>query len=271
MASTVVTHNVLGAGHAASSGTFVDLYAALPSLHVGWAFWVATVIVRAKARSSYRNLSWLYPLATAFVVLSTANHYLIDAAAGVAVIALAELAHLRLARYRTREIMMGSASPSTAVERLAIAADEAAAWDLRPALIGRVNTCLAYVSHDAFARGQVEAFVAAVDASYAARDITSLYDRLHELAASVGEYRRHEDERALALIAQHLRARLDAAAGDCGQPRMPGHSLLAPTVVVLYPIPDDAAIGASSREHTRQPSGIPEGTSGLGVEGTARR
>ena len=32
---TVVTHDVLGAGHAASTGTFVDLYAALPSLHVG--------------------------------------------------------------------------------------------------------------------------------------------------------------------------------------------------------------------------------------------
>jgi PAP2 superfamily len=96
----VVTHNVLGAGHAASTGTFVDLYAALPSLHVGWAFWVAAAIVRAHATTRYRHVAWLYPVATALVVLATANHYLIDAAAGVTVIALAELAYLRLARYR---------------------------------------------------------------------------------------------------------------------------------------------------------------------------
>jgi PAP2 superfamily len=97
---TVVTHNVLGAGHAASTGTFVDLYAALPSLHVGWAFWVAATIVRAHATARYRHLAWLYPMTTALVVLATANHYLVDAAAGVTVIALAELAHLRRARPR---------------------------------------------------------------------------------------------------------------------------------------------------------------------------
>jgi hypothetical protein len=97
---TVVTHNVLGAGHAASAGTFVDLYAALPSLHVGWAFWVAAVIVRAHATSRFRHVAWLYPMTTALVVLATANHYLIDAAAGVTVIALAELAYLGRARCR---------------------------------------------------------------------------------------------------------------------------------------------------------------------------
>ena len=97
---TVVTHNVLGAGHAASTGTFVDLYAALPSLHVGWAFWVAAAIVRAHGTARYRHLAWLYPMTTALVVLTTANHYLVDAAAGVTVIALAELAYLRRARRR---------------------------------------------------------------------------------------------------------------------------------------------------------------------------
>jgi hypothetical protein len=97
---TVVTHNVLGAGHAASTGSFVDLYAALPSLHVGWAFWVAAAIVRAYGTARYRHLAWLYPMTTALVVLATANHYLVDAAAGVTVIALAELAYIRRARRR---------------------------------------------------------------------------------------------------------------------------------------------------------------------------
>lgn len=96
----VVTNNVLGAAHAASTGTFVDLYAAVPSLHVGWAFWVAAAIVRAHATARYRHVAWLYPMTTAFVVLATANHYLVDAVAGVTVIALAELSHVLLARYR---------------------------------------------------------------------------------------------------------------------------------------------------------------------------
>jgi hypothetical protein len=108
---TVVTHNVLGAGHAASTGTFVDLYAALPSLHVGWAFWVAAVIVRARATSRYRHLAWLYPITTALVVLATANHYLIDAVAGVTVVALAELACRTRARHRlTAEPFIPSAA-----------------------------------------------------------------------------------------------------------------------------------------------------------------
>lgn len=95
----VVTHNVFGAAHAASTGTFVDLYAAMPSLHVGWAFWVAVAVVRAAHPGSrLRHLAWLYPLATTLVVLATANHYLLDAAAGVAVIGLAELGYLLLAR-----------------------------------------------------------------------------------------------------------------------------------------------------------------------------
>lgn len=99
MDDVVATHNVLGAAHAASTGTFVDLYAALPSLHVGWAFWVALAVLRSGA-SALRHLAWLYPLATTLVVLATANHYLLDAVAGVAAIAVAELAYLLLARYR---------------------------------------------------------------------------------------------------------------------------------------------------------------------------
>jgi hypothetical protein len=43
-------------------------------------------------------LAWLYPAATTFVVLATANHFLADAAAGLAVTVLGLLA----ARVRTR-------------------------------------------------------------------------------------------------------------------------------------------------------------------------
>jgi hypothetical protein len=97
MTDIVVKHNVFNAAHAATSGGFVDIYAALPSLHVGWAVWVALCLYRANPRLRWRLSFWLYPLATTFVVLGTANHYTLDAFAGAAVI-LATDAMLRLAR-----------------------------------------------------------------------------------------------------------------------------------------------------------------------------
>lgn len=56
-------------------------YAAMPSLHVGWALLIAIVMVAA-CRSRWRWLWLLHPLATLFVVVSTANHYWLDGLAG---------------------------------------------------------------------------------------------------------------------------------------------------------------------------------------------
>lgn len=57
-------------------------YAALPSLHVGWALWSA-VQVRANTNSRLlRRWAWTYPALIALVVMATANHYLLDAVAG---------------------------------------------------------------------------------------------------------------------------------------------------------------------------------------------
>ncbi|HEV2252533.1 MAG TPA: phosphatase PAP2 family protein, partial [Streptosporangiaceae bacterium] len=46
----------------------------------------------AGTRGRWRHLAWLYPAATTFVVLATANHFVLDAAAGLAVTALGLLA-----------------------------------------------------------------------------------------------------------------------------------------------------------------------------------
>jgi hypothetical protein len=86
MTDIVVKHNVFIAAHAATSGGFVDIYAALPSLHVGWAMWVALCLYRANPTRRWRLAFWLYPLTTTLVVLGTANHYTLDALAGAAVI-----------------------------------------------------------------------------------------------------------------------------------------------------------------------------------------
>ena len=61
-----------------------DQYAALPSLHLAWATWVAVVAGTLVRRRSLRWAMWLYPLMTATVVIATANHYLVDVLAGLA-------------------------------------------------------------------------------------------------------------------------------------------------------------------------------------------
>ncbi|WP_328998417.1 phosphatase PAP2 family protein [Kribbella sp. NBC_00709] len=60
-------------------------FAAMPSLHVGWALMVAVFLIRA-TRSRWRWLWIAHPLLTFFVVVVTANHYWLD---GLVAIALA--------------------------------------------------------------------------------------------------------------------------------------------------------------------------------------
>ncbi|MFJ4621014.1 phosphatase PAP2 family protein [Streptomyces sp. NPDC088812] len=53
-------------------------FAAMPSLHFGWALMVALGLIAA-TRSPLRWLWLLHPLITLFVIVGTANHYWIDA------------------------------------------------------------------------------------------------------------------------------------------------------------------------------------------------
>jgi hypothetical protein len=69
--------------------------AAMPSLHLGWALWVSVVLARLTARRTAQIASLLHVLLTAYVVLATANHYLLDVLAAVPVVLVAErLSHL---------------------------------------------------------------------------------------------------------------------------------------------------------------------------------
>jgi hypothetical protein len=68
-------------------GALTNQLAAMPSLHVGWALWCAWVVVTLTRRTWVRVLAVAYPLGTTIVVIGTANHYLLDAVAGVAVMA----------------------------------------------------------------------------------------------------------------------------------------------------------------------------------------
>jgi PAP2 superfamily protein len=80
-----------------------DQYAAMPSLHLAWAVWTASVGMLLLARHRVRVLWLLYPVLTAAVVVVTANHYVLDVLAGVAVAVLALLAsRLQITLRRTR-------------------------------------------------------------------------------------------------------------------------------------------------------------------------
>ena len=63
-------------------------FAALPSLHVAWAIWVAIACCAVVRRPVLRAAIWLYPVATITDVLATANHYLLDVITAPAILLL---------------------------------------------------------------------------------------------------------------------------------------------------------------------------------------
>ncbi len=75
-------------GQTPATDTMANQFAAMPSLHVGWAVMVAVGLIAA-TRSRWRWLWLLHPAITLFVVVGTANHYWLDAIVVVALLAVA--------------------------------------------------------------------------------------------------------------------------------------------------------------------------------------
>ena len=69
-----------------------DQYAAMPSLHLAWATWVAVVAITLLRGRPWRWVFIAYPALTATAVVVTANHYVVDIFAGVAVALVAVVA-----------------------------------------------------------------------------------------------------------------------------------------------------------------------------------
>jgi diacylglycerol O-acyltransferase len=68
-----------------------DQWAAMPSLHVGWAVWVAVVSWRAGVKRLGLALAGVDLVVTTYVVLATGNHYVLDVVGGLAVVAAGAL------------------------------------------------------------------------------------------------------------------------------------------------------------------------------------
>jgi hypothetical protein len=64
-------------------------YAAMPSLHIGWALWCGLTLFMCARSKWVRGLGLVYPVFTLIVIVGTANHYIVDAVGGAIVIALA--------------------------------------------------------------------------------------------------------------------------------------------------------------------------------------
>jgi hypothetical protein len=80
--------------------TFVNQYAAVPSLHVGWDLLVGLFVLRCAAHWLLRVAGAVMPLAMTAAVVITANHYVLDAILGAALslAALLVVAAVRRAR-----------------------------------------------------------------------------------------------------------------------------------------------------------------------------
>lgn len=88
-----------------SSGAVNDVsnqYAAMPSLHTAWALWCALALMPIIRPRWGKVLVLLYPLATIFCIVVTANHYFADEVAGIAALGVSFLLAWAMTTYFDR-------------------------------------------------------------------------------------------------------------------------------------------------------------------------
>jgi PAP2 superfamily len=79
-------------------------YAAMPSMHIGWSTWCAVAVWPLLRRRWQRALVLLYPLATLFCIIVTANHFWIDGLGGLFCFAVGTLSGWGLHRWNQRRL-----------------------------------------------------------------------------------------------------------------------------------------------------------------------
>jgi membrane-associated phospholipid phosphatase len=78
--------------------SYTNPVAAVPSLHAGWAVGVAVGIFRYSRSRALKTLGALYPVAVILTIVVTGNHFLVDAVAGMLVMAIGFLVARGLTR-----------------------------------------------------------------------------------------------------------------------------------------------------------------------------
>ena len=87
----VAATHAFGSWHTGALASAANQLAAMPSLHMAWAAWCGVALWRLSPRVWVRAAAVLYPCMTAFAVLATGNHYVLDLLAGLATLAVAML------------------------------------------------------------------------------------------------------------------------------------------------------------------------------------
>jgi hypothetical protein len=98
--------------YAGRAATVANQFAAMPSLHVGWALLIAVVVTR----TGPRWVAWLagsYTATTTAVVIVTANHWWLDAVTAVLLLGLALVLFPQPGRSRFRPSRRGCPSPGS--------------------------------------------------------------------------------------------------------------------------------------------------------------
>ena len=89
------------------SGTISKIsnqYAAMPSLHIAWSTWSMLALWPLVRRRWLRGLLVLYPLATLFCIVVTANHYWLDGVGGLFTLAAGFVVGDRLHAWNQRRL-----------------------------------------------------------------------------------------------------------------------------------------------------------------------
>jgi len=86
----------------ASMNALFNPYAAVPSMHVAFALMIGWPLARLARRRAVRVLWVLYPFLMAFVIVVTANHFIVDALLGALTAGASAYAASWLARVRPR-------------------------------------------------------------------------------------------------------------------------------------------------------------------------
>ncbi|MFB9186217.1 phosphatase PAP2 family protein [Dactylosporangium sucinum] len=87
----VAEHDLFGSQASRDLGNGQNHFSAMPSMHVGWSLWCAYAVWVALRATHPRAalLAWVFPLVMTAVVLTTGNHYVLDVAGSVVLLALA--------------------------------------------------------------------------------------------------------------------------------------------------------------------------------------
>ncbi|GAA2144575.1 phosphatase PAP2 family protein [Kitasatospora kazusensis] len=85
---TVYVHHTWGSLASGAGAQVSNQFAAMPSMHIGWSLWCGLTIFFLARRPWVRALGLAYPLATLMVIISTANHFWMDAVGGMVCLAV---------------------------------------------------------------------------------------------------------------------------------------------------------------------------------------